>query len=247
MMQYKRKTKKRHDDLITISVILLITFLLRMWPVLLLMVIGMFFYVMWMPFRVEKVPAQTEPVPLAALPQPTTEESMLNMAFAVLQRKITEQVVAQYPDARWVWSVPDARDRFVHGGELSILLNRSGGYRRAEVQVNNLQFCGLHYPSAPQPPQPEQEPESEPPEEPEQESETVDYGLLAFEWVEANLQALNAQCNEAIGLGKDGFRIPANKLPHGDSWPLICQELLRNGFTAAKPLADGIQVQFKVK
>ena len=83
--------------------------------------------------------------------------------------------------------------------------------------------------------------------EPEQEPETVDYGLLAFEWVEANLQALNAQCNEVIGSGKDSFRIPASQLPHGDSWPPICKELLRNGFFAAEPLADGIQVQIKVK
>ena len=84
-------------------------------------------------------------------------------------------------------------------------------------------------------------------ENPEEEPETVDYGLLAFEWVEANLQALNAQCNEVIGQGKDSFRIPASQLPHGDSWPLICKELLRNGFAFAEPLADGIQVQIKVK
>ena len=75
----------------------------------------------------------------------------------------------------------------------------------------------------------------------------MDYGLLAFEWVEANLQTLNVQCNEVIGCGKDSFRIPASQLPHGDSWPLICKELLRNGFSAAEPVADGIQVQIKVK
>ena len=48
-------------------------------------------------------------------------------------------------------------------------------------------------------------------------------------------------------LSKDSFRIPASQLPHGDSWPPICKELLRNGFFAAEPLADGIQVQIKVK
>ena len=113
--------------------------------------------------------------------------------------------------------------------------------------MNNLRFCGLHYPSTEQPKQLDSEGEPELTEDQEQEPETVDYGLLAFEWVEANLQTLNVQCNEVIGCGKDSFRITASQLPHGDSWPLICKELLRNGFSAAEPVADGIQVQIKVK
>ena len=254
-MQCKEKRKKRRDVLTIIGMMIMTNFILRMWPILLLMMIGVFFYALWMLFHMENQPVQVEPPPLLALPEPASEESMLNMAFAVLQRKITEQVLVQYPEARWVWGVPDARERFAHGGALNIMLNRAGGYRKAEVLVNNLQFCGLHYPSAEQRQQPEpapdqgpdQAPDAEPKEDPEQEPDEVDYGLLAFEWVEANLQALNAQCNEVIGCGDDSFRIPASKLPHGDSWPLICQELLRNGFTAAEPLADGIQVQIKVK
>ena len=247
MMKCKRKMSKRRDILTIIGMMILLTFILRMWPILLLMLIGVFFYALWMLFNIDKVPKQTEPVPLLALPAPVSEETILDTAFSVLQRRITEQVLLLYPNARWVWAVSDARGRFAHGGELSILLNRAGGYRRAEVQVRNLQFCGLRYPSAEQPQQPVSEPDPEPVDDPEQESETVDYGLLAFEWVEANLQALNARCNEVIGCGQDSFRIPAIQLPHGDSWKLICKELLRNGFSAAEPLADGIQVQIKVK
>ena len=248
-MKCKRKMSKRRDILTIIGMMILLTFILRMWPILLLMLIGVFFYALWMLFNIDKVPKQAEPVPLLALPAPVSEETILDTAFSVLQRRITEQVLLLYPNARWVWAVSDARGRFAYGGELSILLNRAGGYRRAEVQVRNLQFCGLRYPSAEQPQQPvsEPDPDPEPVDDPEQESETVDYGLLAFEWVEANLQALNARCNEVIGCGQDSFRIPANQLPHGDSWQLICKELLRNGFSAAEPLADGIQVQIKVK
>lgn len=246
-MKCKRKMQKRRDVLTVIGMMILLAFILRMWPILLLMLIGVFFYALWMLFHMDAAPQQPAQALLLALPPPASEESVLNTAFSVLQRRITEQVLLRYPNARWVWGVADARDRFVHGGELSILLNRAGGYRRAVVQVNNLQFCGLQYPTAEQPQQPASEPETEPSEEPEQEPETVDYGLLAFEWVEANLQALNAQCNEVIGSGKDSFRIPASQLPHGDSWPPICKELLRNGFFAAEPLADGIQVQIKVK
>lgn len=76
----------------------------------------------------------------------------------------------------------------------------------------------------------------------------MDYGLLAFEWVEANLQALNAQCNEVIGSGKDSFRIPASQLPHGDSWPPHLQgtaeeRLFRRGTAGGRhPGADQSQI-----
>lgn len=246
-MKCKRKMQKRRDILTILGMLVLLTFILRMWPILLLMLIGVFFYAMWLLFHMGEKQKQTETTPRLALPAPSSEESVLNTAFSVLQRRITEQVLFRYPNARWVWGVADARERFARGGELSILLNRAGGYRRAEVQVNNLRFCGLHYPSTEQPKQPDSEGEPELTEDKEQEPETVDYGLLAFEWVEANLQTLNVQCNEVIGCGKDSFRIPASQLPHGDSWPLICKELLRNGFSAAEPVADGIQVQIKVK
>ena len=84
------------------------------------------------------------------------------------------------------------------------------------------------------------------PEEPPAEQKEVDYGLLSFEWVEANMQRLNALNNEAVAAGQDGFRISAEELPHGDSWPTLCAELVRNGFTAAEPMADGIHVKIKI-
>ena len=226
---------------------ILLAFILRMWPILLLMLIGVFFYALWMLFHMDPAPQQPVQAPLLALPPPASEESVLNTAFSVLQRRITEQVLLRYPNARWVWGVADARERFVHGGELSILLNRAGGYRRAVVQVNNLQFCGLQYPTAEQPQQPASEPETEPSEEPEQEPETVDYGLLGLSGWRQISRRSTPSAMRWIGSGKDSFRIPASQLPHGDSWPPICKELLRNGFFAAEPLADGIQVQIKVK
>ena len=83
--------------------------------------------------------------------------------FSLDQKLITEQIVARYPDAKWIWAAADARERFEKGGELIILLNRAGGYRMAMVLVNHLRFCGLDYTAAEQtpPPVPETELESE--------------------------------------------------------------------------------------
>ena len=123
-MKCKRKMQKRRDILTILGMLVLLTFILRMWPILLLMLIGVFFYAMWLLFHMGEKPKQTETTPRLALPAPSSEESVLNMAFSVLQRRITEQVLFRYSNARWVWGVADARERFARGGELSILLWR---------------------------------------------------------------------------------------------------------------------------
>ena len=261
-MTREQKKQKRNEVLTIMGLMALLVFTTRLWPILLLMMIGVFAYALWLVLPLGKQPREplparfhreNQPEPpsplLLGLPAPVSEETVLADAFSLLQRRITEQIVARYPDAKWIWAAADARERFEKGGELIILLNRAGGYRMARVLVNHLQFCGLDYTAAEQtpPPVPEAELESEEDDAPKPRQETVDYGLLAFEWVDANLQNLNAQCNEVIAQGKDTFRIFASQLPHGDSWPLICKELLRNGFASAEPLADGIQVQIKIK
>lgn len=159
-----------------------------------------------------------------------------------MQRQITEAVAAVYPGARWIWERPGARERFAAGETLVIQLNRAGGYQSAMVQVCNLQFYGLSYLPAAADPEAEEDTE-EPPEEDGPES--IDYGLLAFEWAEANLQRLNGLAEDAREQFQIGFRIPAEELPHGDSWPALCKVLMRSGFDHAEPVADGILITFK--
>lgn len=239
--------KKNHlinDVFVVIMLLAALLTIIRLWPLLLLLLIGLIAYALWVLFRVSRQPAKAEPMPLPMLPAPVTERSMLTTAFGLLQRRISEQVNAKYPSARWVWSAPDAFNRFAAGQDLIILLNGAGGYWKATVQVKDLQFAGLFYhivlTSDDQSEQPEGAPSN-----PTEESESVDYGLLSFEWVEANMQHLNTLSNETVAAGQVEFRIPAEELPHGDSWPMLCAELVRNGFAAAKPLADGIHVKIK--
>lgn len=227
--------------ILALAALLMIT---KLWPILLLVILGLFGYALWMLVRIEKRPMAVPPPPLLALPAPVSEQEVLTKAFGLLQRRVTEQVTAIYPEAKWVWSAPGARELFATGGPLTILLNRAGGFQKAVVQVSNLQLFSLIYlPQESQPPmgaEVDVEPEATPEDTPDEE---VDYGLLAFEWVEANLQRLNAQCNEVIARADAGFRIPAEELPHGRSWPAVCEELIRSGFTTAQAMANGIQVQ----
>ena len=78
-MKCKRKMQKRRDILTILGMLVLLTFILRMWPILLLMLIGVFFYALWMLFNIDKVPKQAEPVPLLALPAPVSEETILEI------------------------------------------------------------------------------------------------------------------------------------------------------------------------
>ena len=239
--------KKKHlinDIFVVIMLLAALLTIIRLWPLLLLLLIGLIAYALWVLFRVSRQPVKPEPTLLPMLPAPVTEQSMLSTAFSLLQRRISEQVNAQYPNARWVWSVPDAFNRFAAGQDLVILLNGAGGYRKATVQVKNLQFAGLFYHTIPIPGSQNEQPKNVP-TNPLVGSESVDYGLLCFEWVEANMQHLNTLSNETVAAGQIEFRIPAEELPHGDSWPMLCAELVRNGFAAAKPLADGIHVKIK--
>ena len=63
--------------------------------------------------------------------------------------------------------------------------------------------------------------------------------------MDANLQRLNGIANETVAKGQRDFLLPADELPHGDSWVIICKELVRNGFRTADAMAEGIRVQIK--
>ena len=220
----------------------LVIILLGLWPLALLATPGILLYCLCRLIALEKRPAPAAPAVSPALPSPpapASEQTALIIAFGVLQKRVTEAVHTSFPDARWTWLQGNAKELFSRGEPLRIMLNGAGGFRCAEVRVQNLQFNGLIYQTLPQPAGSPSEPKGE--EEPPKEE--TDYGLLAFEWVAANLQQLNTQSSELAAQGKTVFRIPAEELPHGDSWPEICAELVRNGFSAASVLADGIEVQ----
>ena len=243
-MTPEKKKQQLNDIFAVVMLIAVLVMIVRLWPILLLLLIGLIAYALWALCHVAKQPVKAEPAPLLMLAAPVSEQSVLTTAFGLLQRRITEEVLARYPNARWVWGVPDAFHQFSAGGTLTILLNSAGGYQKAVVQVRELRFIGLRY--GPEPTSTEA-PQSDCEAPVEEQTPEVDYGLLAFEWAEANLQRLNAQSNEVIAVGENSFRIPAEELPHGDSWPTLCAELIRSGFAAAEPLANGIQVKIKTE
>jgi hypothetical protein len=197
-----------------------------------------------------------------------TEESIMKKAFGLLQKRITEQLGMQYPGAKWNWVASNAFDRFKNNESLIIILSSAGGFNKAQVSVHNLVFKGIYYGNAaPQTALPANpvvknkinisgtsENEIDDTEDIEEFDESdalgvvimedapVNYGRLAFEWCDANISDINAKYNETMAQNQTEMLIPAEDLPHPDSWPDICDELKRNGFSVADFCNNGIKV-----
>ena len=239
-----KKDQKRHmayEALVLLGMLALLTFICRLWPILLLIILGIFAAVIRLLFlssrKIEVI------VPLPLLPEPVkeaTEKDVQVLAYSVILRRVTELVLSEYPEARWVWEAPNAEKVIQESQEVFILLNRAGGYRRAKVVIRNLQVVGIEYN-----PQVEEnavlEPEDNAPE-PEEEPEVQNYELLAFEWADAHIFELNARCNEAIGENLSELILLAEELPVRESWADICRELIRAGLTDVQCVSEGIKI-----
>ena len=254
MNQKEFKRRIAYEVLILLGMLALLTFICRLWPILLLIILGIFIAAIRLLFLSSKKVEVIEPMPQAPEPvKEPTEHDVRELAYAVILKRITELITDEYPDARWVWENPNAKKCIQNGEEVYVLLNRAGGYRRAKVVIANLQVLGIKYCSAEEEESPEiQGPDTEEPEETDvsessedsepEEERPVNYELLAYEWTEAHIVELNARCNEAIAEEKESVLLTAEELPVKESWPDICNELIRAGLENAVCQDAGIQI-----
>ena len=260
-IQMRDKEKQRHYAYEALHILLLLALLLfitRLWPILLLVILGVFIAALRLLFlssqKVEPAP------PVLALPQPQepqvhTEQDLESIAYQMIQRRISQILEAKYPDVRWIWENPRAKEDIMAGNKVYVILNRAGGYRRGLVVIRNLHVFDVVFDAVPDETPPANDPPpSEPPkpsnpnpnEDPDDEDEIPeDFGLIAFQWVEAHVMDLNEQVNEAIGRKETSFLIPAEDLPVKESWLDICKELARNDLSGATCHENGIQIEFE--
>ena len=79
----------------------------------------------------------------------STEQDVMALAYSLILKRVTAIVLAEYPEARWVWEAPNAPRLIELGEDVFILLNRAGGYRRAKVVIRSLKVIGIQYQEAP--------------------------------------------------------------------------------------------------
>lgn len=252
------KDRKRHmayEALVMLGLLALLLFVTSLWPILLLVILGIFAAMLRLLFLSSK---KVEPVePLSALPEPEpqhepNERDMKSMAYFLIQKRITQILEAKYPNVRWIWENPRAQEDIFAGNPVYVILNRAGGYKRGLVLIRNLQVFDVVFDPAPQTESPappaEKRPATQVPlesESKEEEDIPEDFGLLAFQWVDAHIMELNERINEAIGRFETSMLIPADELPVQESWSEICMELERNDLTGAECREDGIEIKFE--
>lgn len=235
-----------HEALIILGVLALFTFICRLWPILLLIILGIFIAALRLLFLSAKKPEEVlQPEPAKEPEREPTEKDILNMTYSLMLKRITELVTDEYPDARWIWAQPNAKRMIQNDEDVFILLNHAGGYARAKVCIHNLRVNGLEYQSVAA--DNEKKTESDDSPETETESEETEpkpenYGLIAFQWVEANILELNNRCNEEIGQGNDVLILHADELPVSESWVDICIELKRVGIEDTECIDFGIKI-----
>ena len=104
------KNFKRHmayEALVILGLLALLTYMTRLWPILLLIILGIFIATLRLLFLSCK---KVEPVkPTLALPPPSvppTETDMQSIAYVIIQRRITQILRDRFPDLLTSRSTP---------------------------------------------------------------------------------------------------------------------------------------------
>lgn len=236
-----------YEALIILTLLALLTFICRIWPILLLIILGIFIAALRLLFlsvREIQIVQPNEKNPVN--PKPVAEADTQSHAFLFITKQVSQLVSSDYPGAKWVWELPNARRLIESGEDVYILLNRAAGYRRAKVIISDQTVESLEYQTLSVPAIVELIQE----EDDQDDIKTIvgepvpeNYDLVAFEWVEKHLMELNNRCNEAIGLGQSDFIVLASELPARESWESICKELKRNELKDVQCTDEGIKIR----
>lgn len=233
-----RKNYKKHvsyELLVVLGMSVILLFVCRLWPLLILALLGMLGAAAWLILANRN--AEEPEKPCALLPSHEQNE-----ALERIQAQISGMVRAEHPNARWIWKTPNAKAPVCSGENASILLNRAGGYREAVVHMSDGEVKSIEYLLPPEP----QKCEASEGHELE-DNEPVNYELVAFEWVDANVMALNERCNEGIAHGLDNILLEPAELPDRESWSEICRELERNDMDGCQCKDGGIRISLTGK
>lgn len=234
-----QKTKQSTSSLKIVGMVILACYVCRFWPLVIFFVI----YAIVMIVRsvvTSRKQKQAPAMPITPEPAPAaTEQDVMALAYSLICQKVSDIVAQDYPSARWVWESPNARQIICEGSDAFILLNRAGGYRRAQVIIKNIQVTGVVYEAiVTAPPRTDPQPSADP--DPTQEA-PANYKLLAFQWADAHLSSLQERCSDALDQGLTELLLTENELPVTESWQDICDELAHTGYKTSV-LAEGIKI-----
>lgn len=118
-----RKRQIAYEVLMILGSLALLTFICRLWPILLLIILGIFVAAIRLLFLSGNRVDPVEPQPLLPAPIPApTESDLRKLAHSLITSRITTLVLNEYPNARWIWEAPNAFELIELGEEVYILV-----------------------------------------------------------------------------------------------------------------------------
>lgn len=235
----KTKYQKVKDILIIVGIVTFFLFMFRMWVLLIPAVIAIIVLVIILVLMKRNDKPEEKSVPNIVPELEPKEADVMSLAYSVILKRIGELVAEFSQDAKWVWKEPNAKQRIAAGEDVSIILNKAGGYKEAKVIIKNLCVTGLEFAVVSETPKTETV-QPEVTEEPQERAENFE--LAAFEWVEGHILDLNNRCNEEIGLGHNELVLSEDELPVKDSWLDVCNELKKQGLKKLELVPQGIKI-----
>lgn len=132
------KNRQRHiayEVLVILGQLALLTYITRLWPILLLIILGIFVAALRLLFLSSQ---KVEPVrPLLTLPpphQPPTEKDLQSAAYTIVQCRITQILSAKFPEARWVWENPRAMEDILAGKNVMVPRSSENWYSPGKIR-----------------------------------------------------------------------------------------------------------------
>ena len=236
-----------HETLIFLGVLFLLALVFRFWVTISSISIGIVIVVICL-FITGLNSEGKSPQPLSVtdmlMKKEYTETEIKDYAFSLIQKRITELVLTDYPDAKWIWEKPNARSLIEEGNEVFIILNHAAGFCRAKVNVRGFGIRSLDYMTVQSQEKPSETEVCERTDILDAKHSSENYELLAFEWTEAHTIEINRRCNELLGTGGEHLMLTAEELPLREAWPCICRELERSGLSEVFCTDHGIQINF---
>lgn len=235
----KSKYQKVKDSLIIVSIATFFLFMFRLWILLIPAVIVTIVLAVVLALLNRNITPEDNSVTQTVSEQDPQEADVISLAYSVILKRIGELVAEFSRDAKWVWKEPNAKQHIAAEEDVSIVLNKAGGYKEAKVVIKNLCVVGLDFAVASEDPKPKIV-DSEEIDEPKERTEN--YELAAFEWVEGHILDLNNRCNDEIGLGHSELVLSEDELPVRDSWSDVCNELKKQGLEKLELISEGIKI-----
>lgn len=234
----KTKYQKVKDSLIIIGIAAFFLYMFRLWFLLIPAIIAIIVLAIILVLMKRNNTSERCDTPTTVTAPEPEEANVINLAYSVILKRVSELVSEFSRDAKWVWKEPNAKQRIAAGEDVSIVMNQAVGFKEAKVFIKNL--CVERLEVVASKGASHETPEADDDDEPEAKPEN--YELVAFEWVEKNILELNNRCNEEIGLGHKELILLEAELPVKDSWLDVCNELKKQGLEKLEPVPEGIKI-----